>query len=154
MAEGMEPQIQNHIYPQRLLENHKRIYLLLKPLKNKEFDRASPEMDEIIKELQVLLNDSQPRTDEEHLLRRQVSLHFNKDRKGYYNHLHVAKLRFLVLWTNYTYISIYFNLNNKIHIKWVGTHYECELYDRNKRTKIQELDPGEPLSEITEESEP
>jgi hypothetical protein len=138
MAEG-SPQNLMHIYPPRLLENHKKIYTLIKPLKNKDFDKNPSEVQNIIEELQTLLNDSQPQNEEEALLKRQLSLHFNKDRKGFYNHLYAANLRFLVLWTNYAYISIYYGLNNKIHVRWVGTHYICEPYDKSKRKNIQDV---------------
>jgi hypothetical protein len=125
----------SRIFPQRLSENYKRINLLLRPVRVSSFNNDPDYMENVVLELEQLLNDSLPQTETETLQRVQESLHFHRDPSGYYQHLNDAKLRFLVLWTDYKTITNHFRVRNKIHIRWTGTHYECQIFDKTKRVK-------------------
>lgn len=125
----------SRVFPQRLSENYKKINLLLRPIRVSTFNNDADYMENVVTELQNLLNDSMPQTEEEKLQRIQECLHFHRDPTGYYQHLNDSKLRFLVLWTDYKTITNHFRVRNKIHIRWTGTQYECQVYDHTKRVK-------------------
>lgn len=120
------------IFPQRLSNNYRQVFNLLKPLKNKSQD---VDVQDIATKLQEILNDSMPQNEYEHNQRIQEFLHFYKDPEGYYQHLLNSKLRFLVFWTDYKYITNHFKIRNIIHIRWNGANYECQVFDKTKRIK-------------------
>ena len=121
------------IFPQRLTNNYRTINVLLKSLK--DADPLSVEKTAV--DLESLLNNSMPQNAEEQTQRIQEFIHFHKDSEGYYQHLLESKLRFLVLWTDYKYITKHFRIRNIIHVRWNGTKYECQLYDQSKRIKYR-----------------
>lgn len=123
------------IFPQRLSDNYKRIQTLLRPVRIPTFDKNSTQLDQAVSELESLLNDSLPQTETEQFQRIQECLHFHRDPVGYYQHINDAKLRFLVLWTDYKAITNHFRIRNIIHIRWTGKQYECQRFDKSKRLK-------------------
>jgi hypothetical protein len=127
---------QPKIFPQRLSDNYKKIINLLRPLRPSNKDSTDPQsIDEIVNDLEHLLNDSMPITEYEFKQRAQEHLHFHRDPAGYCQHLNDAKLRFLVLWTDYKAITNHFRIRNVIHIRWTGDRYECQIFDKTKRIK-------------------
>ena len=123
------------IFPQRLSENYKKIHSLLRPIRIPTFDKNSVQLDSVVGELEYLLNDSLPQSDNEQFQRIQECLHFHRDPVGYTQHINDAKLRFLVLWTDYKTITNHFRIRNIIHVRWTGTRYECQRFDKSKRIK-------------------
>ena len=146
------------IFPQRLTDNYRKIQILLKPLRNDnkphharkdlthEQDpiaeqttahepQSQQDLQAIVTELENILNDCLPYDQHEQNQHTQEFLHFYKDSEGYYQHLMNSKLRFLVLWTDYKYITKHFRVRNIIHIRWNGTNYECQSFDKSKRVK-------------------
>lgn len=138
------------IFPQRLSDNYKKIQSLLRPARIPTFDKESDQMDAIVSELEELLNDSLPNNDAEQFQRIQECLHFHRDPVGYYQHINDAKLRFLVLWTDYKAITNHFRIRNIIHVRWTGSQYECQRFDKSKRVK--QLARLESRNEATGES--
>lgn len=129
------------IFPQRLTDNHRSIQILLKSLKSNErneentLEDPSHNLRTIVAELETILNNSLPQNDHEQNQHMQEFLHFKKDPEGYYQHLLNSKLKFLVLWTDYKYITKHFRVRNFIHIRWNGSNYECQIFDKTKRIR-------------------
>jgi hypothetical protein len=123
------------IFPHRLSENYKKVHTLLRQIRAPTFNKNSEQMSNIVSELEVLLNDSMPKTEDEQRQRVQEYLHYHRDSVGYNQHINDAKLRFLVLWTDYKSITNHFRLRNVIHVRWNGDRYECLLFDKTKRIK-------------------
>jgi hypothetical protein len=134
-SQDTQVQTLQKIFPQRLSDNYKRIQNLLRPVRVPTFDRDSAQMDAIVGELENILNNSLPQTDGEQIQRIQECLHFHRDPVGYYQHINDAKLRFLVLWTDYKSITNHFRIRNIIHVRWTGKRYECQRFDKTKRVK-------------------
>jgi hypothetical protein len=122
----------NRIFPQRLSDNYKTFSNLVKGIK-----KTNMPINDIVEQLEFLLNDSMPQTEYEHQQHMQEQLHYHRDPTGYYEHLNNSKLRFLILWTDYKAITNHFRIRKLVHIRWTGTHYECQVYDTTKRVKAQ-----------------
>lgn len=141
------------VFPLRLSDNYKKIHTLLRPVRVSSFNRESEQMRQLVAELEMLLNDSMPQTESEKFQRVQECLHFHRDPVGYYQHLNDAKLRFLVLWTDYKTITNHFRIRNIIHVRWTGTRYECLPFDKTKRVKQAERNAARATeSEFLEET--
>jgi hypothetical protein len=132
LQDASAPRQSHRIFPQRLSDNYKSISNLIKSIK-----RSNTDVSTIIEELGFLLNDSMPQNEVEHSQHIQEQLHYHRDPVGYYQHLNEAKLRFLVLWTDYKTITNHFKVRKTIHIRWTGERYECQVYDNTKRIKAQ-----------------
>jgi hypothetical protein len=139
-SQDASAQLLPKIFPQRLSENYKKIHNLLRPIRAPTFDKSSSHMDNVVAELEELLNDSLPQSEGEQFQRIQECLHFHRDPVGYYQHINDAKLRFLVLWTDYKAITNHFRIRNLIHIRWTGKLYECQKFDKTKRVKQNQRD--------------
>jgi hypothetical protein len=114
------------LVPKRLKTNYSKIRDLL----------IDSELD--IQEFQQIINDSQPQTPEEELLRSMFQYIYRRDTSEFYKFLLKTKLYHMILWTEAKNISRHFKLNGRVYVHWNGEEYECMPHrGRNELEKSQ-----------------
>lgn len=118
------------LLPKRLKDN----YYTIRSIHKNEIT------DELIDEIERLINDSLPdlQDDKELVLKTMNQYLYRKNPNEYYRFLMKSKLFHLVLWTEAKSIVKHFNFNNKIHIKWNGSYYECNRFIKNNSSLNQD----------------
>lgn len=121
--------------PERLRSNYESIKNLT-TVSTGIFDPAD------IKQLQNLINESQPRTSEEETACTTLQFFYRRNSAEFYKFLVKSKLYHLVLWTEAKRISRHFNLNDIIYINWNGSSYECSKHSNFGKPKTIETPTG------------
>ncbi len=78
--------------------------------------------------IQQLINDSQPKTPEEEIMRTMLQFLYRRNTRDFYKFLVQSKLYHLVLWTEAKQMAKQFRLNGLIYIHWNGDAYECSKH--------------------------
>lgn len=108
-----------------------------------------------IKQLELLLNDSQPASAEEEVMRTTLQFLYRRNPPEFYRFLTKSKLYHLVLWTEAKRISRHLRLNNLIYIRWNGqtNQYECEQHS-NYGKQYDAHDQSQDQSQEQERDQP